>query len=476
MDHTKLDMLVVDPEMRLPVGRPWMTTAIDKFSKMVIGMYISFSPPSYLSVMQCLRHAIKPKTYVKDVYPRIKHSWDAYGIPELIVVDNGPEFYSTHFEDACLQLGISIHFAPAKRGQYKGTVERWFRTQNQQLLHGKPGTTFSNIIDRADYDPKKHAVISYDALEELAHIFIIDIYHQREHRGMRDIPARVWKAAITEYPPAIPPRHTALEVLLGCIEQRRISASGIELHTLFYNDERLARLRRTLRAGERVTLKYDPNDLSLIHVADQEKGEYIPVPAVNQSYTHRLTLWQHEIIRRYARQRNKSNTSIADLCLAKEQIQRIVDREWSETRKTRTRQKVARLKNIGQQSHIENQPINQGAEDFMLSSSKAEKSLQQQGMNSTWKDITDLGSAIDESQSAVSELKYYKRRSITTMHAEDPVITERAASNLRSIPQRRLSPEEDIEHNQETSSITNSNYDETDLDMTGWSADYDLPK
>jgi putative transposase len=350
MDHTKLDMLVVDLEMRLPVGRPWITVALDKYSRMILGIHIGFDPPGYLSVMQCLRHAINPKTYIKDRYPDIKNTWNAYGIPELIVVDNGPEFHSNHLEDACLQLGINVHYAPPKRGQYKGAVERFFRTQNQKLLHGQPGTTFSNIMDRADYDPKENAVISTEAFEKLTHIFIADVYHQTLHRELQNTPAQVWKAAIEEYPPALPARSADLNVLLGCIEARTISHVGIELHNLRYNDERLAYLRRSLKAGEKVQVKYDPSDLSLIHVADKDKGEYIPVPASNQSYTQNLTLWQHKLIRRYARMIGKDNTNMIDLCLAKEKLQEIVEQEWRLTKKTQTRQKLARFRNEGQHS------------------------------------------------------------------------------------------------------------------------------
>jgi putative transposase len=80
IDHTKIDLLVIDAETGMPIGRPWLTTAIDVYSKMIFGMYLSFNPPSYLSVMQCLMHGISPKTYIKKRYLNIRHSWDTYGI------------------------------------------------------------------------------------------------------------------------------------------------------------------------------------------------------------------------------------------------------------------------------------------------------------------------------------------------------------------------------------------------------------
>lgn len=445
IDHTKLDMLVVDEDARLPIGRPWLTLALDVYSKMIVGMYVSFNPPGYLSLMQCLLHAIQPKTYVSDRYQSIQNTWDAYGIPENIVCDNGPEFHSSHFEDACLQMGIIVHYAPVKRGQFKGSVERYFRTLNQKLLHEHPGTTFSNIVDKADYEPKKNAIISYKTLKELIHLFIIDIYHQREHRALRDTPAHMWKVAIAEYPPALPAQQTDLSVLLSCITKRAVFASGIQLHTLTYRDEKLAGIRRKLKTGEKVEVKYDPEDLSLIYVADKEKGIYIQVHADNQSYTQNLTLWQHEVIKRYAQQRVKGIVNIVDLCLAKEKIQKIVERERLSTRKTHARQKIARFLNLEQQSKITSMATSQSRKSLVPAQRAIGNGLAQFG--------TDV---VEESM---------------TKHPLSP------NNNFPMLlaPQPSHSQRVNREYNEEAGSIALES-DEADLDMSGWDVDFDLPR
>jgi putative transposase len=45
IDHTKVDIILVDDLTRQPVGRPWITLAIDVFSRMIAGFYVSFDPP-----------------------------------------------------------------------------------------------------------------------------------------------------------------------------------------------------------------------------------------------------------------------------------------------------------------------------------------------------------------------------------------------------------------------------------------------
>jgi putative transposase len=346
-DHTRLDLLVVDTETRLPLGRPWLTAMLDVYSRLIHGIYLSFHPPGYLSVMQCLRHAIKSKGYVREVYPEIKHDWPTYGVPELLVVDNAKEFYSRHFEDACLQLGIRVQYAPPRCAWYKGTMERWFGTQNTRLLHELPGATFSNIFERGDYDPQKHAVISLEALLELVHTWIVDLYQQQVQRGVRDIPYRRWIEAISAWPPNLPPRAQELDVLIGCVAERSISNSGIELFTLRYNCPELGLIRRNL-GGHKAQLKYDPDDLSLIHVLDPASGKYIPVPALDQEYTRGLTLFQHEIIQRYARRFVSERLDVSALCHARKRIAAIVAQERITQRSLTGRQQVARFLNLGQ--------------------------------------------------------------------------------------------------------------------------------
>jgi len=90
-DHTMLDLMIVDTETRLPLGRPWLTVTLDVYSRIVHGIYLSFYHPSYPSVMYCLRHAINPKDYVRNHYPEIKNDWPVHGLPELLVVDKGTD-------------------------------------------------------------------------------------------------------------------------------------------------------------------------------------------------------------------------------------------------------------------------------------------------------------------------------------------------------------------------------------------------
>lgn len=347
-DHTRLDVMVVDPGTRLPLGRPWLTTIIDVYSKMILGFYLSFHAPGAVSVLQCLLHAIRPKMYVKKDYPEVEQEWLAYGLPEWLFVDNAREFHGDDLEDACLQLGIGIQYSPVRRANHRPSIERWFGTLNKRLIHGLPGTTFSSIFEKADYDPQKHAVVTLRALFEVIHIWIVDVYHHQTHRGIQDIPHRRWKESVSEWPPNLPSCSADLDILVGFVERRSVGPSGVELFGLQYNCAELGRLRRFLARGEKAKVKYDPNDISRIYVWDKVDNIFLMVPALNQDYTAGLTIWQHEAIKKYTRQFLKNLVDMESLCRAKGRIQEIVGRERLLTGRTLREKRHAsvRLKHI----------------------------------------------------------------------------------------------------------------------------------
>ncbi|HYM74864.1 MAG TPA: Mu transposase C-terminal domain-containing protein [Candidatus Dormibacteraeota bacterium] len=342
MDHTASDIIVVDDNTMLPLGRPTITSALDEHTRCPMGFYTGFEPPSCLSVMRCLKHAILPKSYVPREFPAVKNSWECYGVPELVVVDNPPEFHSSHFERACLQIGADIQYAKVLVPWYKGKLERFQGTMNHDLMHGNPGTTFSNILERDEYDPTRHAVVMLSTFREMLHKWIIDVYLQTPHRGIKDTPIHRWHSDVSALPPPLPPNARDLDVVLGMTAQRVVFHYGIELEGLKYNGPELGELRRRIGSGAKVELTFDPGDLAHINVLDSQKGACILVPAIDQAYTHGLSLWQHRVIRRYAQRQLNARTDIVALAQAKAQIRALVERDFNR-KSTRGRKRHARF-------------------------------------------------------------------------------------------------------------------------------------
>lgn len=139
VDHTQLDFFVVEKESFIPLGRPWITTLCDVHSRSVLGFYIGFTPPSFVSVARALKHALLPKDYVLTRYPDIKNPWLCFGKPEFIVSDNGKEFDDRDFKLVLNKLPMNSGKNPTATPYLKPVIERYFGKLNSELLRAHPG-------------------------------------------------------------------------------------------------------------------------------------------------------------------------------------------------------------------------------------------------------------------------------------------------------------------------------------------------
>jgi putative transposase len=364
IDHTKSDLIVIDDRDNLPLGRLTLTYCLDMATRYPLGYYLGFEPPSYLAVMECLYHAIRPKENVREKYGT-EHDWIAYGIPSTLVIDNGKEFIGRDLKDACLLLGIVLQQTPVRTPHFKAGVERLYGSLNTMLFHTLPGTTFSNIRDRGDYDSAKQACVYLSDVDRMLNLFIVDIYAERFHRGLGGIPACRWEELTQHgFAPGLPPNAEELSILLGRTAKRVIHHYGIEFACLRYNCDELVSLRTRLR-GEKAKIKYHPADLSHLYVYDLFERRYIQVPALDQEYTQGLSLWKHRVIRR-AVLNEQDKVDIAALGRAKRKIQEIVE-EGRRRKRQSTRSRIARWDTAGK-------PICQVVEEAKASETATQRS------------------------------------------------------------------------------------------------------
>lgn len=324
IDHTPIDLIGYESSLDSTFGRPWLTVAIDVYSRMVVGFYISFNAPSSYSVLQCLRQAILPKDEWLARFPDIKGRWPAYGIPDLIAVDNGTDLHSDALEKTCLEMGIQILFCGAKTPQHKGVVERFFRTMNMGLIHRLPGTVFSNVKARGDYPAEEKAAIDLETLVHLLTKWLVDVYHVTPHRGIGARPLDRWLESAEGRIIELPVYPQQLEVMTGIPAKRTLFHYGVELEGLTYNSELLQSIRR--RAGENkpVTLKFYEDAAAYVDVFDPYAKEYIRVPCKLAEYAENLTRHTHRLIRANARKRFGDDYEDSKLLESRAEIEALI--------------------------------------------------------------------------------------------------------------------------------------------------------
>jgi putative transposase len=308
VDHTPLDLFLVDEMTWLPLGRPILTVFIDHYSRMLLGYYLTFDSPSAAAVIGGLRHAILPKAVAEAAIPGLKihHTWPCYGMPEVLVVDNGLEFHGIDLDAIALDLGLEIIYCPKRQPRYKGVVERFLKTVNYSFASQIPGASYAKYYLRGDYDPQKCALLTLAQFKQVFEKWVLDIYAQKIHRGIGTTPWAKWHESLADNEPALPADIKVLEQRIGKVEERSLRADGILLKGIRYNGEALAPILRAYGAGVKVRLVYNPEDLGEIQVWGPESNDPVSVQALDWEYANGLTLRQHECLQKILMEKGKS--------------------------------------------------------------------------------------------------------------------------------------------------------------------------
>ncbi|WP_462160802.1 Mu transposase C-terminal domain-containing protein [Pseudoalteromonas maricaloris] len=298
VDHTELDVISVNPNTGEAEGRPTLTVIIDVYSRLVLGIYIGFEPPSQLSVMRALRQAILPKLMSDSVYNDVTNKWESFGIPTTLICDNGLEFHSDALQRLCGELGVNLQFCPKKTPHYKGVVERFIGTLNTEVCQKLPGATFSNVKQRGDYDSVEKSCLSLEEIRNLIYRWMIDIYHQRVHSTTKRSPAMLWQEGAQKFEPMLPESLHKLNLSLTLETTRTLSHKGIEIFNQFYSAPILREMRERRKHNYEVTVRYDEENIGSIWVYDDLHGDFIRIPSINPDYADGLSLRQHKYIRK----------------------------------------------------------------------------------------------------------------------------------------------------------------------------------
>jgi len=310
IDHTLLDIILVDETYRKPVGRPWITVAIDIYSRMVVGFYISFETPGAMGTGLCIAHAILDK---EEYLARldVQGDWPCWGKMRTIHVDNAKEFRGNMLRKACLEYGIELTWRPVATPNWGGNVERFIKTLVKEV-HTLPGTTFSKPSDRKDYDSVKKASLTLRELEKWVAEFIVNVYHQRPHTALQMSPIDKYKQGLfgtegklgTGIPPKIlDKRKVRLDFMP--YEERTIQHYGVIIDNIsYYGDVMRKWINSTdeksgkARLKKKFIFKRDPRDISKVYFFDPELRDYHQIPYRDTSRPA-MSIWEYrEIIKR----------------------------------------------------------------------------------------------------------------------------------------------------------------------------------
>lgn len=313
IDHTPLDVVIVDDVHRRHIGRPWLTVAIDVYSRCVAGFYLSLDPPSEVSVGMCLVHAILPKDSWLGVIG-VDARWPMWGTPAAVHADNGKEFRGSMITRAAQQYRFRVEWRKVKTPNWGGHIERLMGTFNEEV-HLLPGTTFANTKERGTYAPHTEAVLTLRELEQYLTEYICNVYHQRVHGGIDRPPIKRYEVGVLGdgVTPGVGlprPVGDAKRLRLDFMPtiERTIQSYGLRIDGLSYYDPVLDPWIRSVnpetRRPRRFVIRRDPRDISVIFFLDPTTNRYYPIP-FRQLERPSISMWELREVRAQLRKEGR---------------------------------------------------------------------------------------------------------------------------------------------------------------------------
>ncbi|MEO8761350.1 MAG: Mu transposase C-terminal domain-containing protein [Bacteroidia bacterium] len=313
IDHTKLDIILVDEVNRRALHRPWITLAFDVYSRMVVGIYISFDPPGALGTGMCLANAILPKEILLGKY-NVEGEWPCWGPMKTIHADNAKEFRGSMLKRVAREYGINLEWREVKRPNWGGHIERYLGTLLREI-QTLPGTTFSNIADRKTYNSEKEASLTIKELESWIITFIVNVYHKRFHSGIKMSPLQKYNEGIfgseEKIGTGVPTRiFNERKVKLDFMPyvERSIQEYGVQIDHIYYYDDKLRPFINTLelthskfRKRRKFIFKRDPRDISQIYFYHPDLLQYFEIPYRDASHPP-ITIWEYRETERWLKE------------------------------------------------------------------------------------------------------------------------------------------------------------------------------
>lgn len=316
IDATIADVYLVSRLNRSKiVGRPVLYFITDVFSRMIVGLAVTFEGSSWVGAMTALVNAASDKVafcreYGIDIEPA---DWPCVGFPSAIIGDRG-EMLSTRAETLIKHFGVDLKNTPPYRAELKGIVEKRFDLIQKDFGPYTPGFVEPDFRERGARDYRLDGKLTVD--EFIPVIINCVLVNNNSHRfkdyprdaqmiaeDVQPVPIELWEwgqagrgGHLQQYP--------AETVRLSLLPEdvAIVTRSGIEFKGCFYSSsEAVARNWFVKAKGGRwkVPISYDPRCMDTIWLhGDARRPAFTPCSLTDRSTMYRdRSLWEIDQIR-----------------------------------------------------------------------------------------------------------------------------------------------------------------------------------
>lgn len=394
------------------IGRPVIYFIIDRFSRIVTGLYVGLEGPSWPGAMMALANAASNKKLFCQEYgiEIEEEDWPIHFLPEILLADRG-ELEGTSIEPLINAFGIKVQNTPPYSGQFKPIIEQNFRVTNLRTKPLMPGVINSEYRERGDRDYRLDAKLD---IYQFTQIIIKSVlYHNNQHYldnynreemmvedDVEPIPINLWKWGVQNRSGKL--RYVQEDVVklnLMPTGTATVTLQGIKFNGMIYASKQSLKEKWFEKARTRGTWKvevnYDPRILDFIYIRDDGGLNYEKCFLLEHQQRYKdKTIEEVNYLLEYEKLQEKkySDKKIQAKVDLISEIENIVEQAENQTdqEQTNIESKRGRLKNIRNNRKVEKM-MQRGEEAFELDKGKIKEDSRVVSINQIVEEENDNG-------------------------------------------------------------------------------------
>lgn len=273
------------------IGRPALYAIIDKFSRMICGVYVGLETGSYIGAMMALLNATTDKVEFCNRYgiEINEGDWPVHHIPETIIADRG-ELIGGNIDNLINILNVKVQNTPPYRADLKSAIERFFGLTNERIKPFLPGVVDLNGRERGDKDYRTKAKLDLYQFTQIIikcvlyhnNYYHLD-YYQRDEDMVEDnvtcIPIELWNWGIANRGGnlrKIP--EDVVKLALMPTGMATVTAKGIRYKDMYYATKSMLKngvfADARTRGTRKIKISYDPRNMDYIYIYSDSPNEY----------------------------------------------------------------------------------------------------------------------------------------------------------------------------------------------------------
>ncbi|WP_223226306.1 Mu transposase C-terminal domain-containing protein [Sporomusa sp. GT1] len=291
IDATVADIyLLAEADRKSIIGRPVLYIVQDVFSRMVTGMYVGLEGPSWIGAMMALANTATDKVaFCADCDIAIKHEqWPSRHLPETILADRG-ELEGYNVESLIYGLHVVVENTAPYRPDWKGAVERFFRTIHDRVRPEVPGFILPDYRKRGQPDYRLDATMTLKDFTQL--VIGIILMHNEEvissyecdaemvADGLIPTPLELWNWGVKNRSGSlhiIP--EDIVKLYLLPMDKALVTPKGIKFKKMYYSCEKALMEewfdRARIKGNWSIDICFDYRNMTYIYIKDEHGRGY----------------------------------------------------------------------------------------------------------------------------------------------------------------------------------------------------------